>query len=89
MARQLLQALDEVYDQCLREGFASVLELWRSYAHFLSGQVRVSVQGREVVGQAMDIDASGALLVRQATGMVETVAAGDVLLMRETGHNGQ
>jgi len=82
MARGLLEALDQVYDVCLNEGFASILEAWRGYAHFLSGQVRVSIQGREVVGQAMDIDDSGALLVRQPTGRVETVAAGDVLLMR-------
>jgi len=40
------------------------------------------VEGRVLDGQALDVDPSGALLVRTDTGLVESVSAGEVLLVR-------
>lgn len=82
LARQLLAQLDKTYTQFLREGMPPVLEAWRRFAGFLGQRVRVVVEGRVLDGQALDVDPSGALLVRTDTGLVESVSAGEVLLVR-------
>jgi len=82
LARALLSHLDRVYAQFLQEGMAPILEEWRRFAGFLGRRVRVALEGRTIDGQAVDVDASGALLVRTDTGLVESVSAGEVLLVR-------
>jgi BirA family biotin operon repressor/biotin-[acetyl-CoA-carboxylase] ligase len=47
----------------------------------LGREVVVTVDGRELVGVADDIDETGALLVRTAAG-VERITSGDVELLR-------
>ena len=82
VARQLLAHLDRTYAQFIKEGMEPVLEAWRGFAGFLGRRVRVAVEGRVLDGQALDVDPSGALLVRTDTGLVESVSAGEVLLVR-------
>lgn len=82
MARALLVQLDSSYAQFLDEGAEPILEAWRGYALFLGKRVRAEIQGRVVDGHAVDVDSSGALLVRTDHGLVESVAAGEVLLVR-------
>ncbi|PIQ82985.1 MAG: biotin--[acetyl-CoA-carboxylase] ligase [Candidatus Omnitrophica bacterium CG11_big_fil_rev_8_21_14_0_20_64_10] len=82
MARALLQEMDQLYDDCLKEGFAGVLEAWRGYPGTLGRHVRVTVQGRTIEGQAVELDAGGVLLVREDSGLVTPIAAGDVLVLR-------
>ena len=82
LARQLLAQLDKTYAQFIKEGMSPVLEQWRGFAGFLGRRVRVAVEGRVLDGQALDVDPSGALLVRMDTGLVESVSAGEVLLVR-------
>lgn len=82
VARGFLLEMDRLYDRCLRQGFGEVLEEWRGLAGFLGRRIRVAVYDRVVDGQAVDVDQSGALLVRTDTGLVEAVSAGDVLVVR-------
>ena len=82
LARQLLTQLDKTYAQFLKEGMEPILEEWRRFAGFLGRRIRVSMEGRVLDGQALDVDPSGALLVRTDTGLVESVSAGEVLLVR-------
>jgi len=82
LARALLSHLDRTYAQFLQDGIAPILEDWRRFAGFLGRRVRVALEGRTLDGQAVDVDASGALLVRTDTGLVESVSAGEVLVVR-------
>ncbi len=82
LARALFTQMDRLYAEFLERGVEPVLEEWRGFAGFLGRRVRVEVQGRRVDGQAMDVDASGALLVRTDAGLIESVLAGDVLVVR-------
>ncbi len=50
----------------------------------LGREVQVQLDGREVVGRAEDLDATGALLVRTAAGL-ERITSGDVALLRPRG----
>lgn len=82
LARTLLVELDRAYTQFLGQEAQVLLEAWRGYALFLGKRIRAEVQGRMVDGHAVDVDSSGALLVRTDTGLVESVAAGEVLVVR-------
>ena len=75
----LVEELSERYDQW-REGEdlrAAYLELCRTPGE----EVRVAVPGGEVVGQAVDVDASGKLVVRTES-REEHLGAGDVVYVR-------
>ncbi len=82
IARSLLSHLDRLYDDFLKGGTPEMLEAWRGFAGFLGKRIRVAAQGRVVDGQAVDVDSTGALLVRTDTGFIEPVAAGEVLVVR-------
>ena len=82
LARSLLVQMDRVYLQFLKEGVEPILAAWRGHALFLGKRIRVAAEGRTVDGQAMDVDSSGALLVRTDAGMIESVSAGEVLVVR-------
>ncbi|MBE9505437.1 MAG: biotin--[acetyl-CoA-carboxylase] ligase, partial [Chloroflexi bacterium] len=56
---------------------ASMLDEWRRRAVTLGREVSIAGGREPVVGTALDIDNTGALLVRQADGSVVQVVAGD------------
>lgn len=82
VARALLTALDEGYAGIRRHQPAGLLAAWRSASTTLGRRVRVACDRRQVDGQAVDITADGALLVRTDLGRTETVTAGEVLVLR-------
>ena len=77
----LLTRLEEWLDRHAAEGFAPVRLAWKERSATLGHEVRVEVEGREVVGVAEDLDEAGALLVRCGR-RLERVMAGDVEVLR-------
>ncbi len=63
-------------------GFETVLETWRTRSTSLDTEVRALVDGRVITGIAEDVDASGALLVRDGEGHVHRIIAGEVTTLR-------
>ena len=55
-------------------------EAWRSHLATLGQEVQVGLSGQVIAGRAEDVDADGALLVRQRDGSLATILAGDVTL---------
>ena len=55
-------------------------EVWRNHLATLGQQVQVGVPDQVITGLAEDVDADGALLVRQSDGSLATILAGDVTL---------
>ena len=80
-AAACLSELEGWIDRHAEEGFGPVRDAWRKRSVTLGREVTASVQGREVVGTAEDIDDSGALLVR-GRGGVERITAGDIVHLR-------
>jgi BirA family biotin operon repressor/biotin-[acetyl-CoA-carboxylase] ligase len=80
-AAAALGLLEEWLDRFDREGFAGVRDEWRVLSDTLGREVRVMLDGREVVGRAEDVDETGALLVRTER-TVERVLSGDVEHLR-------
>jgi BirA family transcriptional regulator, biotin operon repressor / biotin---[acetyl-CoA-carboxylase] ligase len=81
LAAACFTAIEDWLDVHSDEGFAPVREAWRERSVTLGRTVVAKIEGREIEGTAEDIDESGALLVRGATG-VERIHSGDVALLR-------
>lgn len=83
--RRLLLELETTYGWVVDRKFSKVLSEWKKRARCLGRQVRVQ-QGHHVLyGQVLDLDETGALLVRNDQGMVEKVISGDVTLLKVGG----
>ena len=85
-AGELLQRLETGIDGLRREGFAHVLDCWRSYFRMAGATVRIGGPGvrREFEGTVGGVADDGALLlevVREGERRSERVLAGDVTLL--------
>ena len=78
VTRGLLERFDE-----LRADPESVLPAWRDLASTLGRRVRVETPGGEVVGEAVDVEFPGTLVVETAAGE-KRVSAGDCEHLRPT-----
>lgn len=73
-----LDRFDELYALWLRDGFAPILDLCRQRSATLGRPVRAICPDGEHVGEAVDFDPSGALIIRTPDGATRTLTAGDV-----------
>ncbi|MDI6805070.1 MAG: biotin--[acetyl-CoA-carboxylase] ligase [Candidatus Bathyarchaeia archaeon] len=76
----LLEKLDSLYEEFLKEGFTQVLKRWKKYASFLGKTVEVTGGTERLCGLALDVDDEGALVIRLEDGMVKRFLVGDVSL---------
>lgn len=60
-----------------------LLREWKRLSATLNKEVRVVSLGEEVIGQAIDIDATGALILKGKDGSLRTVLVGDCIHLRE------
>jgi BirA family biotin operon repressor/biotin-[acetyl-CoA-carboxylase] ligase len=66
---------------------ADLLKEWKRLSATLNKEVRVMSRGEEVVGQAIDIDTTGALIVKEKNGSLKKAMAGDCIHLREEAPN--
>jgi BirA family biotin operon repressor/biotin-[acetyl-CoA-carboxylase] ligase len=64
------------------EGFAKIREAWRKLCLTLGEDVAVRTGDEQVVGKAVDIDETGALVIQTADRGNQRVLAGDVEQVR-------
>jgi|Deesub1362A_J573_1020465.scaffolds.fasta_scaffold00108_86 BirA family biotin operon repressor/biotin-[acetyl-CoA-carboxylase] ligase len=74
----LIRDLDQQYRRSRCLGFEPVFQGWRSLSSTLGRPVRIQSGDEEIVGEALDIDSDGALIVRRVDGETVRVIAGDV-----------
>jgi BirA family biotin operon repressor/biotin-[acetyl-CoA-carboxylase] ligase len=58
---------------------ADLLEEWKKFSATLNKDVEIVSLGEEVKGQAIDIDATGALILKDRDGALKTVLVGDCI----------
>ncbi len=56
---------------------ASLLEEWRKLSVTLGKDVRIVAPGEVIVGRAIDVDGTGALIIRERNGSLKKAVAGD------------
>lgn len=82
LAQEVLRELDRQYRVFNDKGFDKIIYEWKGLSHTLGEEVRIACQHRKIEGTAVDLDSSGALVVRLDNGFTEHVTAGDVLMVR-------
>ena len=75
---KVLDYMEYYYDEACKNGFAPVFDQWREYSATLGRMVKVISPDTTYLGEALDIDDTGALLVKKENGEIEKVLAGDV-----------
>jgi BirA family biotin operon repressor/biotin-[acetyl-CoA-carboxylase] ligase len=85
LLRRLLGSLESWYDRFRADGFAPVLERWKSLSGIAGRRVVVHVPGRDLAGVVADVDENGFLLLRDDEGRERRIFSGDVTLLPATG----
>ncbi|MGH7739261.1 MAG: biotin--[acetyl-CoA-carboxylase] ligase, partial [bacterium] len=80
--QRLLFHLEKMEGWIRKKQFPRILSQWRRRSLLNHRQVRVVTGDRTFYGQAVGVDESGALLVRNDFGLIEKVLAGEVELLR-------
>lgn len=62
---------------------ADLLEEWKKLSGTLDKDVRVVAPGEVIIGRAIDIDTTGALIIRESNGSLKKAIAGDCIHLRE------
>jgi len=62
---------------------AELLEEWKELSVTLNKYVRILSPGEVIVGRAIDIDTTGALIVKERDGSLKKAVAGDCIHLRE------
>jgi BirA family biotin operon repressor/biotin-[acetyl-CoA-carboxylase] ligase len=75
---RLARAMTAWYEIWLRQGFQPVRKAWLSRASGLGHPIRARLADSEREGVFEDLDADGALLLRDAAGTLTRITAGDV-----------
>jgi BirA family biotin operon repressor/biotin-[acetyl-CoA-carboxylase] ligase len=76
----LLRFLDRLEENVNADDWDAVIPQWKRYSVTLQKPVRIVTDKKDTAGIAVDVDSSGALLVRQADGSVKAVMYGDCFL---------
>jgi BirA family biotin operon repressor/biotin-[acetyl-CoA-carboxylase] ligase len=80
LVSRLLSSFDLRYKRLQQGRWEDLRCEWERRARFLGRQVEVVCVGETLVGEALGIDESGALLVRLRNGLTERILVGDVNL---------
>ncbi len=82
LTQELLREFERQYIIFRGKGFKMIIEEWKDLSHTLGEEVKIVCQDRKIEGTAIDLDASGALVVRMDNGFTKHITAGDVLMVR-------
>ena len=82
LAQEILRELERQYNIFKEKGFKKIIDEWKGLSHTLGEEVKIVCQNRKIEGTAVDLDASGALVVRTDNGFTEHITAGDVVMVR-------
>lgn len=80
--RALLEELEHYYKMFTLKDFSLILKEWKSLASLLGTYVEVVGFDEKIEGWAMDVDQSGALMIKLKDGTVRRVVSGDVTIQK-------
>ena len=79
MVQIFLQEFEKYYESLKRREFSSVLKEWTLYSHTLGRKIKVDMGERIIIGEAMDINESGALILKKEDGELIKIISGTIL----------
>ena len=82
LLQEILRRLENNYLFLEDKGSNEIINKWRNFTLTLGTRVKVDYQNKHLQGQAIDIDADGALLIRKDSGLIQKISSGDVTACR-------
>jgi len=82
LLQEILRKIEKFYLLLQKDGFNTIVERWRELSSTLGKRVKVSCQRQHIEGEAVDVDLDGGLLIRNDSGFVQKIMAGDVTRLR-------
>lgn len=79
LAQTFLQEFEKYYDKLKRKKFYSILREWKLYSHTLGRKIRVDMRGGIITGEAIDINESGALIIKKKDGKLIEIISGTII----------
>lgn len=80
--RDILTALEALYQQCIKRGFSIMLPLWMQRSSMMNKPIAVSQQGTVITGIVKGLSKEGGLILH-SNGIDRTLFAGDVTILGE------
>ncbi len=83
LLQEILRKIENNYLIFQDKGPGAIINKWRSYNITLGRRVKVVSQKHHIEAEAIDIDTEGALIIRNDSGLMQKVTAGDVIHCRQ------
>ena len=80
LVQSFLCEFELFYKKFLTDGFTSVRDEWKELNNTIGSRVKIMDSGKDIEGDAIDIDNDGFLLVRRENGDISRIISGDVSL---------
>ncbi len=82
LLQEILLELENWYERLKKQGFAPVVERWKELSSTLGKRVRLVDPSGTIEGEAVDLDKTGRLMIRNDAGLIVSKISGDVVQMR-------
>ncbi|GAG61370.1 unnamed protein product [marine sediment metagenome] len=79
LVQTFLQEFEKYYEKLKRKEFPSILGEWKLYSHTLGKKIRADIGERIVTGEAIDINESGALILKKEDGELIEIISGTII----------
>lgn len=84
LLQEILRQMEKTYALFQRKGFAPIANIWRNLSATLGASVKVVELNKITQGTAIDIDAQGALLIKERNGNIVKKISGDIVHLRNS-----
>jgi BirA family biotin operon repressor/biotin-[acetyl-CoA-carboxylase] ligase len=79
LAQTFLQEFEKYYEILKRKEFSFILKEWELYSNTLGKKIKVDIGERIITGEAMDINESGALILKKEDGELIEIISGTII----------
>ena len=80
LIQEYLKWYETYYDIYKKTGFDPVIKRWKELSNIIGKKVEVEVIGNQFIGEALDIDGDGALILKDNQGVIHRIISGDITL---------
>lgn len=82
LVKELLRDMEYSYLLFRKEGTLPIIKKWREFSSLTGERVKIISHKEVLEGEVLDIDSDGGLLIREDSGFIKKLMAGDVIKVR-------
>ncbi len=81
LLRLYLERFEDRYEMFKQSGFQPILERWKELSDIIGKKIRVDLLNHHCMGEVLDIDQDGILILRDQDGTLQRILSGNVTLL--------